>query len=584
MSIRRPNNPRLSTPDDTASGESDGPDYQQSPPVRGLQQRRMMGRTVARRENERRVTPEDHGGSSLGGDITIRKLRLSDGVEVWNNRRGTKDDFISDIPGAVESCRAIISEGDGRFVTFGTPVLTKHHSNGLRWTDIGTGAARGRRTRESVDYDCTFGHGVLGEGFRDYRSWGGNFAFEHLGLYWTCGTIDATPTNKKVVIAYDATTLEEEFVCELYQCITPLFGQERSHILQFVPVPDGVIVHRTNLLEDDMDAVYPPADGTEFGVFETVSPSGSIVATAMYSTRHDLSESGGKWKSTARPILACPRAFTDGKVRFVGVETGAGGAMRIETTTTTLELDSAVDVTGAADNPSMSNVASGADSQYFLHGVTGYEVANIEVISRLDGTGVVMFPAGSGSGTSTPTGWHHLRGGNGSAYFYGLDAVLDYTSDQGSEGGDLGYWEGVRDDAGNNFHFAIYLEGPTALGPMLTKTTDGVFQWQTHYYVSPNPGVPSPSHYHWFPTQPLKILTSGGVHYMVGEQLGYFVDPGTGYESTPSHAEACAVSAADGSLIWTGRHSTDDGSEKLLDAVIVGDYLYVVGEASTYEP
>lgn len=555
-------NPRRRTPDDHGGGgETSGPD-----------ERLPTDRRVMRGDGLRTETSEDFGGGiPLGGGITIRKFRLSDGVEVWSNRRGTRDDFIESFPD--ESCRAIFSEGGDRFVTFGTPVLTKSHSNGVRWTDNGTSSLRGTRTRESEGYDCTSRHGVTDFGTIGYRSLGVNFAFEHLGLYWTCGTIDAEPTNKKVVVAYDATTLAEEFVCELYQCITPVLVQERSYFLQLVAVPDGVIVHRTDIaLEDTQD---PTHAGTSYGLFELVNSSGSVVATKTYaqnaaSTGFDNTH--GVWGTSLRQFLTCPRAFTDGKIRFVSLPFNtADDRVHLETTDTLLELDTAVALNGYGDDPSLSH---SFNDEYELGGTTGYPLTGIIVMARTDGTGCVVVPGGEPSGVIHPTGWNHFAPAVNNTLVYGLDATLDYTTDQGVR------LSAIRDDAGNDFHFANYTQTASALGPMLTKTTDGVFQWQTHYYVVPSINV----HYHWFPTNPVKILTSGGVHYMIGEQNGEWFDPGTGYETINSHAEVAAVSAADGSLLWTARHSSDGNSEKLLDGVIVGDYLYVCGEASTYEP
>lgn len=69
------------------------------------------------------------------------------------------------------------------------------------------------------------------------------------------------------------------------------------------------------------------------------------------------------------------------------------------------------------------------------------------------------------------------------------------------------------------------------------------------------------------------VFTSGGNHYCIGSQ-------GVG----GGDDEIFKISGSTGEILWSARHSDGASNSSARDIIVVGDYVYVVGEGSTYEP
>lgn len=508
--MRRPLNPHNATPDDTGGGgEPEGPDPQ-SPPVRGLQQRRMAGRAVGRTDYSRRVTPNDHGGNPRTYLITIRKFDAATGEEVWNNGRGELH----------SQCSQIYSLGSDKFLACGSPTPGKHYGNLLHWADLGSSAAIVKASQDETDdsFNCT----SLEAAVVPFRMAVGD---DHI---WLCGRTTATGTPR-VVQAYDRTTLRSTGVLALPDDDS-ISGEDVSYLVNMAATADGEAIVARWLR--------------------------SNAASQALSGRFDLE---------LRFVDSTPAATASGEVTLTNVPqlswngsgTAFGNSVRY---VWMLEYS----------RPSFTV----ADERLWFAYLTFVSGSPWE--PRLASVGSDMVFTDHGALTNFPR--YSIGGGLGSIDVDPVDPEIGYIKILRSDDYVFVTGETLRVASGVQSHqydftgsiVASWTAGFDAVDSngscfgvesvsfvnKLVRRDSGVVVWQANHAYSVD-----------------VVFTSGGHHYCLGSQ-GF----GGGDD------DIFKLDGATGSVLWTARHSDGTANSSVRDIVVVGDYVYVVGEGSTYEP
>lgn len=547
MSLRdRPD--RRFTPDDSVTN-GEGPDPK--PSTRGLSAgpAGMGTRGLRMVQNDRRVTPNDHGGIPEEPLITIRKLNDSDGSEVKHNGRGAEADLFDTDPGSSQpytglSCRALFANGSG-FNTVGTACDKTRYGNVVRWS---SGLARGRRSSDAGVFDA--GTGWSGSSEPTANRF---YAVESNDLLWIAGSVPNGSYHRRAIQALDPDTLAGQFIVEMSDILNNS-GVEAHWWQEIAPTSAGILTHRAGALPNYTTGGTFTVTG---GTIESFDASGTITNTLAWHNR----TTGGGSPSIAAGIGTAVGVATnykwigdvalgrDGRAYFVALRnddtalSDRDNFPRLITTDTSLALANSVQMDTGTYFPARGWLDTGGD----VAGVAANSIWNYPFRILVDSTAVyVLTHSKTGVAQPASPNFGVPSGTTRSPVVFQFDLSGNLSSAYLIRGAASNPC--LLDDAGNLFYTFSYAPAAPP-SDRLVKLTGGIEQWETNAVI---------------PINTTKCITTGGYHYFVGGASGQ---------------EVSKLDAATGALVWTGRHD-----EALLDVIKSGSHVYVCGDASEYAP
>lgn len=506
-------------------------------------------------------TPHDFGGHQDTSLITIRKLRLSDGGEVWNNGRGVPRNAVTFDGLDGPTCRTLLVNDAGKLHSVGSAIEHKSDSNAVRWVGSTVGVLS-KRSRSAADqpYDSTVGWADFPGPNNSFQSIGPQFACLSQGLLWTAGSLaDGT----RVVQAFDPDTLQGAFVTVL-----PEYGDATtdSTIVQIAPSPSGCLVRR------EYGGAYSYPNTMPVTVVNLISPAGEITATLRVEHGYQAfvgTPAYGRLYDDATPAgvtyaaIAGVRCGRNGRVYISCVPYNVGAAqMHLAVTDTGLVLASLNAGTGGADT-AYASIDSGSKDHGILNDVAAvsdatYNAWNSDLHVTSDAVLITENFLTMAGDTSQIT-----PGGGLYVYVAGLTDPWTSSGGQHQRRFDLDGTEeylvpfvpaSYFDDAGNSFGF--YTGWDPSPQYLVKLDSSGYVVWEAAHPV----------------TVPFRVVSDDDAHYLIGTG-------GSGI-----YKEVAKIDSATGAVIWHARHSSDLGSDDLFDGLIVGDHLFVAGQGSTYDP